>query len=193
LKYDVDCWAKWAEDAGIDGRCINFMLMNPEVITKNVNARSAVMFFNSISSIKSFEDKLPLIQMIGEGSVGGEFSSMFTMFINNKLDKIITPDQIVNNSEEYVLKTLKELIGDSDKYRADIATTISTRFVNYLSKYASENKVEKDLIERIKAIVNSQIFTTDITFNMVKGIFNADQKKFQMLLLDKDLARLVLK
>jgi len=193
LKYDVDCWAKWAEDAGIDGRCINFMLMNPEIITKNVNARSAVMFFNSISSIKSFEDKLPLIQMIGEGSVGGEFSSMFTMFINNKLDKIITPDQIVNNSEEYVLKTLKELIGDSDKYRADIATTISTRFVNYLSKYASENKVEKDLIERIKAIVNSQIFTTDITFNMVKGIFNADQKKFQMLLLDKDLARLVLK
>jgi hypothetical protein len=193
LKYDVDCWAKLAEDSGIDGRCINFMLMNPEVITKNVNARSAVMFFNSISSIKSFEDKLPLIQMIGEGSVGGEFSSMFTMFINNKLDKIITPDQIINNSEEYVLKTLKELIGDSDKYRADIATTISTRFVNYLSKYASENKVEKDLIERIKAIVKSEIFTTDITFNMVKGIFNADQKKFQMLLLDKDLAKMVLK
>ena len=27
--------------------------------------------------------------MIGEGSVGDEFSSMFTMFINNQLDKII--------------------------------------------------------------------------------------------------------
>jgi nucleoside-triphosphatase THEP1 len=193
LKYDVDCWAKWAEESGIDGRCINFMLMNPEVITKNVNARSAVMFFNSISSIKSFEDKLPLIQMIGEGSVGGEFSSMFTMFINNKLDKIITPQSIVESSEEYVLKTLKELIGNEDKYRADIATTISTRFVNYLSKYATENKVEKGLIDRIKAIVKSEIFTTDITFNMVKGIFNADQKKFQMLLLDKELSRMVLK
>jgi hypothetical protein len=193
LKYDVDCWAKWAEESGIDGRCINFMLMNPEVITKNVNARSAVMFFNSISSIKSFEDKLPLIQMIGEGSVGNEFSSMFTMFINNKLDKIITPQSIVESSEEYVLKTLKELIGNEDKYRADIATTISTRFVNYLSKYATENKVEKGLIDRIKAIVKSEVFTTDITFNMVKGIFNADQKKFQMLLLDKDLSRMVLK
>ena len=193
LKYDVDCWAKWAEESGIDGRCINFMLMNPEVITKNVNARSAVMFFNSISSIKSFDDKLPLIQMIGEGSVGNEFSSMFTMFINNKLDKIITPQSIVESSEEYVLKTLKELIGNEDKYRADIATTISTRFVNYLSKYATENKVEKGLIDRIKAIVKSEVFTTDITFNMVKGIFNADQKKFQMLLLDKDLSRMVLK
>ena len=193
LKFDIDCWAKWAEDAGIDGRCINFMLMNPEVITKNVNARSSVMFFNSISSIKSFEDKLPLIQMVGEGSVGSEFSSMFTMFINNKLDKIITPEQIINNSEDHVLKTLKELIGDSDKYRADIATTISTRFVNYLGKYAAENKVEKDLIGRIKALVKSDIFTTDICFNMVKGIFNADQKKFQMMLMDKELSKMVLK
>jgi len=193
LKFDTDCWAKWAEENNIDGRCINFLLMNPEVINKNVNARSAVMFFNSISSIKSFEDKLPLIQMIGEGSVGSEFSSMFTMFINNKLDKIITPEQMVNNSEEHVLKTLKELIGDDDKYRADIATTISTRFVNYLGKYATEHKVEKNLIGRIKALVNSEIFTTDITFNMVKGIYNADQKKFQLLLLDKDLAKIVLK
>jgi hypothetical protein len=167
--------------------------MNPEVINKNVNARSTVMFFNSISSIKSFENSLPLIQMIGEGSVGSEFSSMFTMFINNKLDKIITPKDIIGMGEDHVVKTLKELIGSDNKYRADIATTISTRLVNYLSKYASENKVEKDLIDRIKAVVKAEIFTTDITFNMVKGIFNADQKKFQSMLLDKDLSRMVLK
>jgi hypothetical protein len=167
--------------------------MNPEVINKNVNARSAVMFFNSISSIKSFEDSLPLIQMVGEGSVGSEFSSMFTMFINNKLDKIITPQSIVESSEDYVLKTLKDIIGGDTNYRADIATTVSTRLVNYLGKYATENKVEKDLIGRIKTLVKSEIFTTDICFNLVKGIYNADQKKFQLMLLDKDLSRMVLK
>jgi len=193
LKYDIDCWAKWAEENDIDGRCINFLLMNPEVITKNVNARSAVMFFNSIASIKSFDTNLPLIQMVGEGSVGSDFSSMFTMFINNKLDKIITPEQIINNSEDHVLKTLKELIGDEDRYRADIATTVSTRFVNYLGKYVTDNKVEKDLIGRIKALVKSDIFTTDICFNMVKGIYNCDQKKFQIMLMDKELATMVLK
>jgi len=193
LKFDMDCWSKWAENANIDGRCINFMLMNPELINKEVNSRSAVMFFNSISSIKSFEDSLPLIQMIGEGSVGSEFSSMFTMFINNKLDKIISPQSIIESNEEYVLKTLKEIIGTKEKYRADIASTISTRFVNYLDKYSKENKVEKSIIERIKAVVKSDIFTTDICFNMVKGIYNADQKKYQMMLLDKDLATFILK
>ena len=193
LKFDMECWGKWAENSDIDGRCINFMLMNPELINKEVNSRSAVMFFNSISSIKSFEDSLPLIQMVGEGSVGSEFSSMFTMFINNKLDKIISPQNIMDQDEKYVLGTLKSIIGDNDKYRADIASTISTRLVNYLERYATDNKVEKITIERIKALVKSDIFTKDIMFNMVKGIYNANTKKYQMMLMDKELSQLILK
>ena len=193
LKFDMECWGKWAENSDIDGRCINFMLMNPELINKEVNSRSAVMFFNSISSIKSFEDSLPLIQMVGEGSVGSEFSSMFTMFINNKLDKIISPQNIMDQDEKYVLGTLKSIIGDDDKYRADIASTISTRLVNYLERYATDNKVEKITIERIKALVKSDIFTKDIMFNMVKGIYNANTKKYQMMLMDKELSQLILK
>jgi hypothetical protein len=193
LKFDMECWGKWAENNDVDGRCINFMLMNPELINKEVNSRSAVMFFNSISSIKSFEDSLPLIQMIGEGSVGSEFSSMFTMFINNKLDKIISPQNIMDQDEKYVLGALKNIIGDEDKYRADIAATISTRLVNYLDRYAADNKVEKVTIDRIKALVKSDIFTKDIMFNMVKGIYNANTKKYQMMLMDKELSQLILK
>jgi hypothetical protein len=193
LKFDMECWGKWAENNDVDGRCINFMLMNPELINKEVNSRSAVMFFNSISSIKSFEDSLPLIQMIGEGSVGSEFSSMFTMFINNKLDKIISPQNIMDQDEKYVLGALKSIIGDEDKYRADIAATISTRLVNYLDRYAADNKVEKVTIDRIKALVKSDIFTKDIMFNMVKGIYNANTKKYQMMLMDKELSQLILK
>ena len=193
LKFDMDCWAKWAENSSIDGRCINFMLMNPEVISKEVNSRSAVMFFNAISSIKSFEDSLPLITMIGDGSVGTEFSSMFAMFINNKLDKIISPQNIMDQDEKYVMTTLKSIIGQDEKYRADIAATISTRLVNYLDRYANDNKVEKVTIERIKALVKSEIFTKDITFNLVKSIYNANSKKYQMMLLDRELSQMILK
>ena len=48
LKFDIDCWGKWAEENDIDGRCINFLLMNPELVTTDVNSRSVSMFFNSI-------------------------------------------------------------------------------------------------------------------------------------------------
>jgi len=193
LKYDIDCWAKWAEENHIDGRCINFLLMHPELVTKDVNSRSISMFFNSISSIKNFDDSLPLIQMIGEGSVGPEFSSMFTMFINNKLDKMISPENIMNQDEQYVLNTLKSLTGKEEKYRADIASTLSTRIINFLDLFAKTNTVDKPITERLSKIVNEKVFTTDICYNMVKSVYNNNPSKFKTMMMDKSLVEFIMK
>jgi hypothetical protein len=193
LKYDVDCWAKWAEENQIDGRCINFMLLHPELVTKDVNSRSVSMFFNSISSIKSFDNSLPLIQMIGEGSVGPEFSSMFTMFINNKLDKMISPQNVMEQDEKYVLNTLKSIVGKDDDYRADLASTLSTRIINYLDLFSKNNPVEKTLIDRISKIVNEKIFTNDICYNMVRSIYNNNPGKFKTMMMNKDLIQYIMK
>lgn len=193
LKFDLNTWGKWAEENGLDGRCINFLLMHPELVTKEVNARSIVMFFNSISSIKSFEDQLPLIQMIGEGSVGQEFASLFTMFINNKLDKMITPQNIFDQDEKYVLTTLKGLVGKDKNYRADIASTLGTRITNYLGFYSKTNKIEKPIIDRLGKIVTENIFATDICYQMIKSIYNENSSKFSSLMLNKDLVKYIIK
>jgi hypothetical protein len=193
LKFDLKCWGKWAEQAKLDGRCINFMLMHPELVTKEVNSRSVSMFFNSISSLKSFEESLPLIQMIGEGSVGSEFSTLFTMFINNKLDKMISPENIMTQDEQYVLNTLKGLVGKDKEYRADIAATLGTRVANYLEFYAKDNAVEKPLIERISKIVTEKIFATDVSYNMVKSIYNSNPGKFKLMMLNKELVKYITK
>jgi hypothetical protein len=193
LKFDLKCWGKWAEENKLDGRCINFLLMHPELVTKEVNSRSVSMFFNSISSIKTFEDKLPLIQMIGEGSVGSEFSTLFTMFINNKLDKMISPENIMTQDEHYVLNTLKGLVGKDKEYRADIAATLGTRLANYLEFYAKENKIEKDTIERVSKIVTEKVFATDICYNMIKSIYNSNPGKFKLMMLNKELVKYITK
>ena len=193
LKFDLKCWGKWAEQAKLDGRCINFMLMHPELVTKEVNSRSVSMFFNSISSLKSFEDSLPLIQMIGEGSVGSEFSTLFTMFINNKLDKMISPENIMTQDEQYVMNTLKGLVGKDKAYRADIAATLGTRIANHLEFYSKDNAVEKPLIERISKIVTEKIFATDICYNMVKSIYNSNPNKFKLMMLNKELVKYITK
>jgi hypothetical protein len=194
LKFDKDCWAVWAENNQIDSRCINFLLMHPELITTEVNARSAVMFFNSISSLQPFDDHLPLIQMIGEGSVGDEFSSMFTMFINNRLDKIISPQDILfHKSEEYVIKTLKSVIGKDTQYRADIASIIVTRIVNYALFYAKDNNVDKTLVERISSLVTEDIFAADLRYNIVKQVYNGNQSKFKLLTMKKELLPFIMK
>ena len=107
-KFDGPVWARWAENVGIDGRCINFLLMHPEVITSDVNPRSITTFFNSISSIKDFEKELPLIQMIGDGSIGPDAGAMFVMFINNKLDKILTPQQLLTLDDSDLIRETRE-------------------------------------------------------------------------------------
>ena len=193
LKFDLKCWGKWAEENKLDGRCINFLLMHPELVTKEINSRSVSMFFNSISSIKSFEDQLPLIQMIGEGSVGSEFSTLFTMFINNKLDKMISPENIMSQDEQYVMNTLKSLVGKDKAYRADIASTLGTRIANHLEFYAKENTVEKPLIERIGKIITEKIFATDVCYNMIKSIYNSNPGKFKLMMLNKELVKYITK
>jgi hypothetical protein len=188
LKFDINCWSEWAENCQIDNRCINFLLKHPELVTTNINSRSITTFFNSISSIDSFENTLSLIQMIGEGSVGSEFTTLFTMFINNKLDKIISPKTILTHeSDEYILNTLKGIIGKDSKYRADLASIISTRIVNYSLFHAKLNKIEKPFIDRLALLINEDLFTMDLKYSTVKSIYNGDSASFKSLMLNKTL------
>jgi len=194
LKFDIDVWARWAERNLIDGRCINFLIMYPELMTKNVNARSVTTFFNSISSLKSFEDQLPLIKLIGEGSVGDIFSTQFVLFINNKMDKIISPSNIFTQDESYVLGTLKSLVGKNkseDAYRADIACVISTRITNYLGVFAKDNPITKEILDRMNNMVDQEIFSNDVCYNLIKDVYNSHKSKFKGLLLYPKLVKFI--
>ena len=194
LKFDINCWSEWAESNEIDNRCINFLLKHPELISTETNSRSITTFFNSISSIPSFDDDLYLIQLIGEGSVGPEFTTMFTMFIHNKLDKIISPETILTHeSDEYILNTLKGIIGKDKDYRADLASIISTRLINYSLYYSKNNKVEKPFINRLSFLMNEELFAMDLKYNIVKSIYNGNSNAFKLLMLDKVLIKFLSK
>ena len=194
LKFDKDVWAKWAESVGIDGRCINFMLMHPELVNQSVNPRSITTFFNAISSIPKFEDKLPLIQMIGEGSVGVDFSSMFTMFINNKLDRIISPEDILTKDESYVMGALKAAVGEDVDFRADISSVIATRVINYSLLYAQTNAVSDAMANRlVKLTTDCPSFNDDVRYLMIKEIVNGNKVKFSKLMMNTDVVKMAVK
>lgn len=191
LKFDIDVWAKWAEEEGVDGRCINFLLMHPELVTQETNARSITTFFNSISSIENFEDQLPLIQMIGEGSVGAEFATMFTMFINNRLDKIITPEKVMSTDDWSSVKgQLTVVIGKEESYRADIASVITRRLINYNLLNAEKNSITQKILERLSELMTDSMFTNDLKYTMVREIINGNRTKFQKLLMNPDIVKM---
>jgi hypothetical protein len=194
LKFDEKVWARWAEEVEIDNRCINFMLMNPELVTQKINPRSITTFFNSISSIEKFEEELPLIQMIGEGSVGYDFSGMFTMFINNKLDKILSPEDILTKDEGYVFGSLKSLIGEDDDFRADLSSVVATRIINYSLTQAQTKSIPQDIIDRlVKITTDCSSFTDDLKYYIIKELLNGNKPKFSKLMLNPKVAQMAIK
>jgi hypothetical protein len=167
--------------------------MHPELVSKKVNPRSITTFFDNISSFEKFEDNLPLIQILGEGSVGDEFASMFTLFINNRLDKLISPKDILfSENEKNIVDRLKKTIGQDNAYRSDIASILAMRIVNYAIFHAKENTVTKELIERIQNLVLDDIFTNDLRYNIIKSIYNGNRVKFRTLAMNSKLAKYIL-
>jgi hypothetical protein len=192
LKFDINVWARWAEENSIDTRCINFLLMHPELVTQETNARSISTFFNSISSIPKFEDQLPLVQMIGEGSVGNEFASMFTTFINNKLDKLVTPRELVTGPEEVLLE-MRECIGKDDSYRADIASLLATRVANFAVAFSKTDTVTAKIQERLVKLCTLDYLTDDLKYLVVRTIFNGNKSKFNKMMMNPAIIKMTIK
>lgn len=195
LKHDVNVWARWAETQGIDGRCINFLLLHEELISTRTNPRSITTFFNCISSIQDFSKELPLVQMIGEGSVGLEFSTMFTTFINNKLDKLVSPkDILLHDNESYIIGELRSCIGKGHEYRADIASVLTTRLINWTILYSVDNTIYQKQIDRlIKLVTDADVFTDDLKYMLIKKILNGNKQKFQKLMVNAEVQKMSLK
>lgn len=194
-KFDAQVWAKWAETTGIDGRCINFLLLNVELMdSKDLNARSVTMFFNSLMSIKDFAAELPLIQQLGEACTTPEFTTMFTTFINNRLDKLVTPhDMLLHENEPHIIGEIRSCIGKDASYRADIASILTTRLINFTINYAESNTVTDKISKRLIRFMTDDLFTNDLKYILVKKIVNANKAKFQKLMLDADVVKMTLK
>ncbi len=50
------------------------------------------------------------------------------------------------------------------------------RLINYSLFYASDNKIDDSLINRIKEIIVGDIFAVDLKYHIVKSIYNGDVK-----------------
>lgn len=189
LTFHKEIWAEWATQNNIDGRCINFILMNNEIIKPDapeINARSITLFFNAISSISNFESELELIQLLGEGSLGAEVTTMFTSFIHNKMDELITPEEMLdlNTSYKKIEAQIKNVVNTGTSYRADIAYVLTTRLLNHLEFKVPTEDITDLLIKRLEEIIISNTLGSDLKFVLGRKLTNMNGKYNALLLSD---------
>lgn len=188
-KFDIQQWAKWAENFGIDGRAINFALYyNTELFEpKNnvvvANARNYTTFCRAIAGLPKWDDdkSLEIILEISTGCFLDKnqvVGTLFTQFIRNRLDKLISPERLLNGDWDTVKQEIINCVYDngstsSYNYKANIANILGTRFMNYCDKYLGTDKADsKKVADRIDKFVTSdtQLFSQDIMYNIVKTI-----------------------
>ena len=197
MKWEPNVWAEWAEKSGIDERAINFTLLNGNEIIKEdkpeINPRSLVKFYNSLKTIKDYNSNLGLIQNIGEGAVGPEVTTLFTMFINNRLDKMINPSEILDTKKDFetIKDKIKDLIKEGTEYRADIAYVLTTRLINYMIHTVKNTEITSLFIDRVKALVVSNCLGTDLKFVLAKKVINSNNK-YNVLMNDESIVNVIL-
>ena len=189
LAWNAEIWAEWADLNHIDSRCINFVLMNKEIVkpeTPEVNARSITLFFNSISTIPNFNKDLELIQLLGEGSLGTEITTMFTSFIHNKMDRLITSEKILDSTVDFnkIEKEINDVVKSGTDYRADIAYVLTTRLLNHLQFNVNENQIDTNLIKRLEELITSNVLGTDLKFVLGRKLTSMNGKYNALLLSD---------
>jgi hypothetical protein len=119
---------------------------------------------------------------------------MFTTCINNKLDKLVTPkDLLTHENESYILGELRGCVGKDDTYRADIASTLATRLANYAVVYSKENTVNQKITDRLKSLATKDYFTNDLKYLIVRTIFNGNKQKFNKLMMIPEIIKMTMK
>ena len=85
MRFDAECWAKWAIDKGLDNRGIEFLLTYPQTVNGvRTTARSFTQFIMQITPLKDLdsEEQLRLIEIIGKGTLEEETVNKFMHFAN---------------------------------------------------------------------------------------------------------------
>lgn len=200
VKFNIEDWAKWAEEAEIDGRAINFELYYGNEIFKKhnniqtVNPRSYTTFCKAISGLKDWNNSetLALILQISKGCFLNDndniIGNLFTSFIANKLDKLIQPKDMIELTWETLKPKMKDCVYDNGKFRPDIASILTIRFMNYvLHLFSTKGAIKESIVyDRILDIVNNDkmLFSEDLIFHLVKNLITKYPGRTNKLLMN---------
>lgn len=212
IGWSQDAWAQWAESAGIDGRCINFVLSYSNELfqaddegNRICNPRSFVMFANMISGIEDWDDKqsLSFISSISRGCFrddNGRFSQMFSAFIRNKMHLLIQPRDMLLKSWDEVRPVLESSMYDRNgQYRADISSLLERRFVNFVNAWLDfkEQTPIAKVKDRIVDFIDNEekggkrLFNQDLYYHMIKTITSEHRNQTNKLLFEPKIARIL--
>ena len=113
--------------------------------------------------------------------------SLFTVFIKNKLDKLIAPKDMLLGDWSTIKTKIKQCVYDEyNSYHPEIASVLATRLLNYAMLYSNTKGSEtKKVQERLIEIIDNDtmLFSEDLIFNIVKTLAVKNSAKMNKLMI----------
>lgn len=192
LDFDPVQYGEWMDNNNLRNEAINFMLLHPEIFdtSKQINARTYTMFASALDGISnlSSDSSFDLISYIAKGCFGNNtnIGELFITFINNNLDKLMTAEEIVSGTWADTEIKLKDNVIKDGMFRADIASVLTLRLINYVRKSVSDKKNIDKVVTRINDIVDSNelLLTEDLIYMLIKELCDKFPQKCRKLLLN---------
>lgn len=191
MEFDVKAWAKWAEQAGVDPRGIDFVLTYPEIVNGDrTTPRSLVQFFKSIAAITDLKERLDMVKIFSDGCLDPETTVAFINFINMDLDKLVAPEEILHAGEFKMIEGRISALVDGKVKRMDILSVIMTRLTNYLL-YSKED-VSAKAFENIKRFILLSFIPNDLRLAMAQELVTSNKKELKKLYAIPEIGKLIL-
>ena len=202
VKFDIDAWARWAENTQLDGRVINFGISYSHELFENanqlktINPRSYTMFGRAISGVADWQnsDSLAMILNISKGCFNDPdnvVGNLFTTFVANKLDQLVSPkDMLMEKWETVYLKIKKCVYDEHGNYKSAVGAILQTRLLNYSMYYFDQKGTKTEVVrDRLLEILHApeMLFSEDIIFNIIKTLCAKYQQRTKAWMLNNEL------
>lgn len=136
-------------------------------------------------------DSLSLILNISKGCFINDkdniIGNLFTTFINQKLDKLVSPSDMLKQKWEIVEPLIYDCVYQEGQFRPEISAVLTQRLVNYVLFYFSQKGSKENVVQdRLLEIINNKrkLFSEDLLFYFIKTIVSEYPGRTGKLLTD---------
>jgi hypothetical protein len=189
MRFDPKEWAQWALRNQIDERGVDFVLTYPEIAGgKMTNPRTLTSFFTHTRAIPDLKKDLAHVHTIGSSLLDKETATAFTVFIQDELGKLLTPEQILEAPNfNTVEKDLRTLCVTPDNIRIDILSAMTTRLLFHLKKSGDSISSFGNLL----GFLLMDFLPNDLRASFHLELMGLKNERIRKVLMDKKLSKLI--
>jgi len=191
MEFDHKVWAEWAVGAGVDDRGIAFVLTYPEMVTgSRTTPRSLTHFFEQIRPIEDLRSNWDHVHALALSALDNEAATAFMSFVNDDLNQLVSPEEILNQPWAETERRVRELASDDDGVRLDRLNAMTVRLYLAASTpgFAPSDKQGANLI----SFLTCDVLPSDLRLTLHRDLVRDGDPEVVEVLRDKALAELTL-